>query len=81
MDEEDRSLARTSVRALWIHSEVMRAEAQPEKAAPKKIKEIRRTTNVPWSEFSATLKTERIRASADNGNVSAGAFEGNVIAR
>jgi hypothetical protein len=60
---------------------VLRAEAQPEKAAPKKIKEIRRTTNVTWSEVSAILKSGRLRVSADDGNVRAGAFEGNVIAR
>jgi hypothetical protein len=57
----------------------MRAQAQPEKAAPKKIKEVRRTTNVPWSEFSASLNTGRARASADDGIAHTGAFHGNVI--
>jgi hypothetical protein len=60
----------------------MCVEAKPEKAARKKFKEVRRTSNVLGSEFFCNSEI-RMPTSICLGTVSlvAGALEGNVIAR
>jgi len=53
----------------------MCVEAQPEKAAPKKFKEVRRTSTVLGSECSSEINPSQ------DGIARAAALEGNVIAR
>jgi hypothetical protein len=58
----------------------MCVEAQPEKAAPKKFKEVRRTSTVLRSECSSENQDAHEHPSQD-GIARAAALEGNVIAR
>ena len=58
----------------------MCVEAEPEKAAPKKFKEVRRTSTVLGSERSSKIKMPTSNLSQD-GTARAAALEGNVIAR